>query len=94
MKYLSILLATSVLISTSTYSGSTTGVVCLVGGVIKASNEMEDTVKKYKRKDCPVCKGQGWYWSGDMIKKIECQYCEPETKQSSPDSCKTKVQKR
>ena len=30
-----------------------------------------------RRMDCPVCKGKGWYISGDGIEKIECQYCEP-----------------
>jgi hypothetical protein len=28
------------------------------------------------RSDCPVCKGKGWYMSGDNILKIECTYCE------------------
>lgn len=94
MKYLSIILATSLLFYGSNYTGSTTAVVCLVGGMIKAKNVDNDNVnKKYKRKDCPVCKGQGWYWSGDKIKKIECQYCEPESSDHNP-SCKTKVSKK
>ena len=55
---------------------STTSVVTLVGAIVKS--EQEDTVaEKYKRKDCPVCKGKGWYLSGDGIAKINCQYCEP-----------------
>ena len=54
---------------------STTAVVTLAGGVVKASQK--DDVEKYKRKDCPVCKGKGWYLSGDGIAKINCQYCEP-----------------
>lgn len=33
-------------------------------------------VEKHKRKDCPVCKGKGWYLSGDGLAKIDCQYCE------------------
>lgn len=50
--------------------------VTLAGGIIK--NKSSDTeIKKYPRKDCPVCEGKGWYMSGDGIKKIECQYCEP-----------------
>lgn len=50
--------------------------VTLAGGILK--NKSSDTeTKKYPRKDCPVCKGNGWYMSGDNIKKIECQYCEP-----------------
>jgi hypothetical protein len=51
-------------------------VVTLVGAKIKCANR-EPTTVKYKRKDCPVCKGKGWYMSGDGIKKIECTYCEP-----------------
>lgn len=94
MKYLSIILAASLLVSTSVYNGSTTGVVCMVGGIIKAKHTSENVVKKYKRKDCPVCKGKGWYLSGDGIKKIDCQYCEPEITKETPDSCKTKVSKK
>lgn len=52
---------------------STTAVVTLVGAKIAAQ---KDVVKKHKRKDCPVCKGKGWYISGDGIAKISCQYCE------------------
>jgi hypothetical protein len=55
---------------------STTAVTTLVGAVIKASQSV-DVTEKYKRKDCPVCEGKGWYWSGDGIAKINCQYCEP-----------------
>jgi len=55
---------------------STTAVVALTGGIVKASQH-EAIVEKYKRKDCPVCKGKGWYLSGDGIAKINCQYCEP-----------------
>lgn len=81
------------------YTGGTTAVVTLVGGLIKAKSvEIE---KKYPRKDCPVCKGAGWYWSGDGIKKVECGYCEPDKKlQSPPQSstpprdCKTQVIKK
>lgn len=56
---------------------STTSVVTLIGAKIK-TEQREPTIVKYKRKDCPVCKGKGWYMSGDGIKKIECTYCEPE----------------
>lgn len=56
--------------------------VTIAGGIIK--NKSSDTeIKKYPRKDCPVCEGKGWYMSGDGIKKIECQYCEP-TKEEPP----------
>ena len=54
----------------------TTAVVTLTGGIVKASLK-DEVVEKYKRKDCPVCKGKGWYLSGDGIAKINCQYCEP-----------------
>lgn len=62
------------------YNGSTTAAVTLAGSIIK-SKYVDNSAKKYKRKDCPVCKGQGWYWSGDKIKKVDCGYCEPEVKQ-------------
>lgn len=94
-------LIASIVFASYQYNGSTTGVVTLVGGTIKAKNV--DNQKKYKRKDCPVCKGQGWYWSGDGIKKVDCGYCEPEQKsdndnqtsqpQNKPD-CKTKVMRK
>jgi len=61
----------------SGYYGSTTAPVTLVGGIIKSKHKDEGIIK-YKRKDCPVCKGKGWYMSGDKIKRIECSYCEPE----------------
>ena len=53
---------------------NTTAVVTLVGAHIKCRHILTD--KKTKRADCKICLGQGWYWSGDKIKKIECQYCE------------------
>lgn len=60
-----------------TYTGSSTAAVTLAGAVVSAKHIKID--KKYKRKDCPVCKGKGWYISGDGIEKIDCQYCEPES---------------
>lgn len=54
---------------------STTAVVTLAGA--KVVSENSGVIEKYKRKDCPVCKGKGWYMSGDGIAKIQCQYCEP-----------------
>ena len=76
------------------YYGSTTAPVTLAGAIIK-SKHSSDVVIKYKRKDCPVCKGKGWYMSGDGIKKIECNYCEPdkgaEPKQCDGGNCKTKI---
>ena len=59
------------------YYGSTTAPVTLAGAIIKSKHSDEAGVK-YKRKDCPVCKGKGWYMSGDNIKKIDCSYCEPD----------------
>lgn len=55
---------------------STLAGVCLTGAVLKSSNS--NISVKYKRKDCPVCKGKGWYISGDGIAKVDCGYCEPE----------------
>lgn len=66
------------------YNGSTTSAVTIVGGIIKAQNTEID--HKYKRKDCPVCEGKGWYISGDKITKVNCGYCEPETKANPPKS--------
>lgn len=58
------------------YNGSTTAAVTVAGGIIKAQHT--EVFKKYKRKDCPICKGKGWYISGDDITKVDCGYCEPE----------------
>lgn len=74
--FCSLLIATT-LFSVSTPKYSTTAVVTLIGAKIKSADR-EPTIVKYKRKDCPVCKGKGWYMSGDNIKKIECTYCEPD----------------
>jgi hypothetical protein len=63
------------------YNGSTKASVVLAGSIIKAHHS--ETTNKYKRKDCPVCKGKGWYISGDGIKKVDCGYCEPDTQQPS-----------
>ena len=57
------------------YYGSPSACVILAGGIIKAKHT-QDSDAKYKRKDCPVCKGKGWYMSGDGILKIDCTYCE------------------
>jgi hypothetical protein len=74
----SILLLSVVVFASSSYTGSTKAVVTLVGGMIK-NQHIENNVK-FKRKDCPVCKGAGKYLSGDGIKMVDCGYCEPETK--------------
>ena len=67
----------SLLFAQSSYYGSTTAPVTLAGGIIKAKH-VQEVSQKYKRKDCPVCKGKGWYISGDGILKIDCTYCEPD----------------
>lgn len=77
MKYLSFILLSSVILFGSLYEGSTTSAVTLVGGIIK-STHVEPSDTKYKRKNCPVCKGTGKYLSGDGIKMVDCGYCEPE----------------
>lgn len=63
------------------YDGSTTASVVLAGGIIKSQHT--ENVKKYKRKDCPVCRGKGWYISGDNISRVPCGYCEPETEEKA-----------
>jgi len=85
MKSIFILLVASTVLFGSRYEGSTTSAVTLVGGIIK-STHLEPSNKKYKRQDCPVCKGTGKYLSGDGIKMVDCGYCEPDKKEigSSP----------
>lgn len=73
---LSTFLISSIFFSSNTSNYSSTSVVTVVGSIIKTTN-IESETKKHKRKDCPVCKGKGWYISGDGIAKISCQYCEP-----------------
>ena len=85
----------------SSYYGSTTAPVTIAGAIIKAQG-VETT--KYKRKDCQVCKGKGWYMSGDNIKKVDCGYCEPDKnagilqplppKKCDKDGCKTQIIRR
>jgi hypothetical protein len=77
------------------YNGSTTAVVTLVGAHIKALDNPLSV--KYKRKDCPVCEGKGWYLSGDGIKRVDCGYCEQEkdkAQEQSKSTDKTKVIRR
>lgn len=93
----SALIASAILFGSYDYTGSTTAVVTLVGAHIKALDNPVNT--KYPRKDCPVCEGNGWYWSGDGIKKVDCGYCELDkekaTEQSvTPIDNKTKVFKK
>jgi hypothetical protein len=79
-KTLFILLSFGILYSSQKYDGSTLAPVVIAGSVIKSSGI--EIVSKHKRKDCPVCKGKGWYISGDQISKVDCGYCEPETKEA------------
>lgn len=75
-------LLSGVLVSYSNYvyNGSTKASVTMAGSIISAQHT--DYVKKYKRKECPICKGTGKYLSGDKISLVDCGYCEPE-KQSA-----------
>lgn len=66
------------------FKPSSTSVVSLIGGVIKSRHTVSED-SKYPRKDCPVCKGNGWYISGDGIEKVECGYCEPVKKQEETE---------
>lgn len=79
MKSIIFPLIATILLFGSSYSGSTISAVTLAGGILKA--KQVEVVKKYKRKNCPVCKGTGKYLSGDGIKMVDCGYCEPEKTQ-------------
>lgn len=74
-----------VFFATSEYRGGSTAPVVVAGGVVKAKH-VEPLQKKYKRSECPVCKGKGWYLSGDKIKKVDCGYCEPDQNQAPKTS--------
>lgn len=88
-KLLAITLAAGIfgISTTNKYFGSTTAPVILAGAILKTKH-LDTSNKKYKRKDCPVCKGNGWYISGDGIKKIDCNYCEPDIK-TEPEQAET-----
>ena len=77
-----LLIGSSLLFGSYGYNGSTTAAITAIGGIIKAQHV--NVEKKYKRKDCPVCKGKGFYISGDGISKVDCGYCEPEQQLLSP----------
>lgn len=84
MKTLNIVLLSSILLFTNQkYYGSSTAPVIVAGAIVKAKH-VEHIDKKYKRSECPVCKGKGWYISGDKIKKVDCGYCEPDDETSPP----------
>ena len=76
------ILGVSVIVGSTAPTYSTTAVVTLAGAKIVAEHR-DIVVAKYKRKDCPVCKGKGWYVSGDGISKVDCGYCEEESKDLS-----------
>jgi hypothetical protein len=80
-KILFLMLSISILSTSSReiYNGGTLAPVILAGSVVKHLGT--EIATKYKRKDCPICKGTGKYLSGDGIKMVDCGYCEPETKQ-------------
>ena len=78
------MLSFGILYSTnSTYDGGTLAPVILAGSVVKHTGT--EIAKKYKRKDCPVCKGTGKYLSGDGIKMVDCGYCEPDIEKEIPE---------
>lgn len=39
--------------------------------------------QKYKRSECPECKGTGKLKSGDGLNDTECKYCEPDKKMAA-----------
>ena len=53
-------------------------IIIISGAIVK--NMGNEPIKKYKRKECPVCKGSGQYLSGDGIKMVDCGYCIPDKK--------------
>jgi hypothetical protein len=96
---LALLLLPSIIIYTSTnYGGGSLAPVILAGSIVK--HQGSDIIKKYRRKDCPVCKGTGKYLSGDGIKMVDCGYCEPEKTVTHPpinlssDKCETNITRK
>jgi len=89
-KILLLALVLGVVYSNQKYEGSTLAPVIMAGSIVK--HQGADIVKKYKRKDCPVCKGTGKYLSGDGIKMVDCGYCEPDKKEpESSDQIKLNI---
>lgn len=68
---------------------STKSIVTIVGASVKA--HQTENVKKYKRSECPVCEGTGWYISGDKITRVNCGYCEPDKKETEHESSRPKI---
>ena len=77
-KAILLLLAFTVAYTSNSYDGGTLAPVIISGSIVKHLGA--EISKKYKRKECPVCKGTGKYLSGDGIKMTDCGYCEPESK--------------
>lgn len=75
---LTTIIVTALAANTQAYYVPTKASVVLAGSIVSSQNDTD--TKKYKRKDCPVCKGKGWYISGDGIKRVNCGYCYDETK--------------
>jgi hypothetical protein len=72
------LLFISLFFTSHRYDGSSRAPVIISGAIVK--NMGNEPIKKYKRKECPVCKGSGQYLSGDGIKMVDCGYCIPDKK--------------
>lgn len=85
---LTIIIFTTFISDVSTNYAPTKAVVVLAGSIVSSQNDTD--TKKYKRKDCPVCKGKGWYISGDGIKKVDCGYCYVETKAENTELIRVK----
>lgn len=66
----------SLLFISNKYNGASLAPVIISGSIVK--NIGNEPTKKYKRKECPVCKGSGQYLSGDGIKMVDCGYCLPD----------------
>jgi hypothetical protein len=77
MKILSSVLILGVMTSVvaESFKPVPTSAVSLIGGAIRARHAISEDAK-HERKDCPVCKGKGWYISGDKISRVDCGYCE------------------
>ena len=94
MKTLHIALLSAILVFTNQrYLGSSTAPVVIAGGIIKAQH-VEPLQKKYKRAECPVCKGKGWYISGDKIQRVDCGYCEPDKDDGQSSQKKTIISRK
>jgi hypothetical protein len=85
---LTTIIATTFVTNTQVSYVPTKAAVVLAGSIVSSQNDTD--TKKYKRKDCPVCKGKGWYISGDGIKRVNCGYCYDDTKKEETDLIRVK----